>query len=196
MPRGNKTNNWRKIIMENDIDKIEENETIQPTEKPYKPWLFKKGNEFGKMQKRGPSMKTWLKYKLSTMNEEERQEFISDMPKEFLMRMAEGNPETKVELEEVQTPYANLTDEQKLELARRNIEVLGIRKGESGSDVLDAGNSELSKDGGNSQGSGSVPEKSGTDKQEGDNPSSTKSPENDNNHDQLGDTKTADQPKS
>lgn len=62
-----------------------------------RPWLYKKGqsgNPSGR-PKGSISMKTWLSNKLSTMDEEEREDFIEGINKIDLFKMAEGNPESK-----------------------------------------------------------------------------------------------------
>jgi hypothetical protein len=59
----------------------------------FKPWLFqpgKSGNPGGRPP--GPSMKTWFKNYLATLDEEQRMEFVKGMPKDILWRMAEGQP--------------------------------------------------------------------------------------------------------
>jgi hypothetical protein len=59
-----------------------------------KPWLYKKGqsgNPSGR-PKGSISMKTWIKNRLETMTDDEREEFMEGLPKEVIWKMAEGNP--------------------------------------------------------------------------------------------------------
>src|ERR1700728_15658 len=65
-----------------------------------RPWLFKKGqsgNPSGK-PKGTISLKTWVKNKIYSMNDEEREEFLDGLSKEIVWKMAEGNPESKSEV--------------------------------------------------------------------------------------------------
>lgn len=65
-----------------------------------KPWLYKKGqsgNPSGR-PKGSVSLKTWVKNRLATMTDEEREEFMEGLPKETIWKMAEGNPDTKNDL--------------------------------------------------------------------------------------------------
>lgn len=169
---------------------MEEEKQEEKVETSKKPWLFKKGNQWGKLK--GPSMKVWLRNKLSTMDEDERQEFVSDMPKEFLMRMAEGNPKESVEVEEKIDPYADVSDEQlRQELARR----MGQARSEKESDIPNGGNSEVPKDGENPPGSGTVSQED-SDKQEGSDTPTEKPSEDNHGNNQLDDTAVADQSQS
>ena len=65
-----------------------------------KPWLYKKGqsgNPSGR-PKGSSSLKTWVKNRLATMSDEEREEFMEGLPKETIWKMAEGNPDNKNDL--------------------------------------------------------------------------------------------------
>jgi hypothetical protein len=57
-----------------------------------RPWLYKKGqsgNPSGK-PKGTISLKTWVKNKIQTMSDEEREEFLEGLPKQEIWKMAEG----------------------------------------------------------------------------------------------------------
>lgn len=65
-----------------------------------RPWLYKKGqsgNPSGR-PKGSVSLKTYLKNKLATMTDEEKEEFIDGIDKIKLFEMAEGKPETKSDI--------------------------------------------------------------------------------------------------
>jgi hypothetical protein len=59
-----------------------------------RPWLYKKGQSGnpGGRPVGSKSMKTWIKEKLATMTEEEREVFLEGVPKHEIWKMAEGNP--------------------------------------------------------------------------------------------------------
>lgn len=170
-------------------ENVKQAETGQnPIENPRTKWLFKKGNEFAKMggRPKGPSIKVWLRNKLAEMDEDERQEFVKDLPKEFLMRMAEGNPKESVEVEEVNNPYAGLTREQKIELIRRNIGGDGKDEVPGGPNLSNGGSVEIPKDGASAQGSGTILETSGNKPaEESGNSSAEKSLENNGNNNSI-----------
>jgi len=52
----------------------------------------KSGNPGGRPK--GSSLKVWLRNRLAEMTDEEREEFLRGIPKIFIWRMAEGNPES------------------------------------------------------------------------------------------------------
>lgn len=63
-----------------------------------RPWLYKKGqsgNPSGK-PKGTISLKTWVKNKIQTMSEEEREEFLEGMDKKEIWKMAEGLPQQDI----------------------------------------------------------------------------------------------------
>lgn len=66
-----------------------------------RPWLYKKGQSGnpGGRKKGSISMKTYIKRKLEAMSEPEREEFLEGIDKKVLWEMAEGKPNTKMELE-------------------------------------------------------------------------------------------------
>lgn len=59
-----------------------------------RPWMYKKGQSGnpGGRPKGSKSMKTYLKEKLASMTNEEREVFLEGIDKEVLWKMAEGNP--------------------------------------------------------------------------------------------------------
>lgn len=152
--------------MAEDIDKIQDDDEVEEDEdfgketpKPIeKPWLFKKGNTFGKLggRPKGPSMKVWLRNKLAEMEEDERQEFVKDLDKGFLFRMAEGNPKESFDVDQIVTDYDKLNPTEAIARAEELITKLRNRIGENGSNISDGRNSEVSKDGPSSSGSGTV----------------------------------------
>jgi len=72
-----------------------ENDTSKTNDKP---WLFKKGNTFGKGRPIGKGMKDYSREFLASMTDEERQDFMEGIPKIEIWKMAEGNPENKSDI--------------------------------------------------------------------------------------------------
>lgn len=69
-------------------------------QKENRPWLYKKGqsgNPNGR-PKGSISMKTYIKNKLATMTDEERETFLEGIDKKVLWEMGEGKPDTKSEV--------------------------------------------------------------------------------------------------
>lgn len=65
-----------------------------------RPWLYKKGqsgNPGGRPVGR-KSLKMWVKERLESMTDEEREEFIVGMPKENIWKMGEGNPKQDTDM--------------------------------------------------------------------------------------------------
>ncbi len=63
-----------------------------------KPWLYKKGqsgNPSGR-PKGTKSLKTYAKEMLERLTDEEREEYLDSLPKDFIWKMAEGNPQTDI----------------------------------------------------------------------------------------------------
>lgn len=78
-------------------DSILENETGEQINN--RPWLYKKGqsgNPSGRPKGR-KSMKQWIKEKLEKMTDEEREVFLEGCDKSIIWKMAEGNPDSKIE---------------------------------------------------------------------------------------------------
>ena len=65
-----------------------------------RPWLYVKGQSGnpGGRPKGSKSMKTWLRERLETMSDEERENFIEGINKIDLFKMAEGNPTTQTDI--------------------------------------------------------------------------------------------------
>lgn len=65
-----------------------------------RPWLYKKGQSGnpGGRPVGSVSMKTYVRNKLLSMTEEEREEFLEGVDKKVLWEMAEGKPEAKTEV--------------------------------------------------------------------------------------------------
>lgn len=54
------------------------------------------GNPAGRPK--GKTMKEYAREMLACQTEEERQEFLHDLPKDIIWKMAEGNPENKTDI--------------------------------------------------------------------------------------------------
>lgn len=76
------------------------------------PYMYKKGqsgNPSGRPK--GISMKEYLKVKFTSMTEDEREEFIEGINKLDLLKMAEGNPDTKTDFNNTGNPIIVLSNE-------------------------------------------------------------------------------------
>lgn len=75
-----------------------ENETEEQTNN--RPWLYKKGQSGnpGGRPAGSISMKVWLRNRFSTMNDEQREEYLEGMTKIDILKMAEGAPDTKTDV--------------------------------------------------------------------------------------------------
>ena len=78
-------------------------DTAEQQKKQYdwlKPYQFKPGQS-GNPKGRKPgskSLKTWLKEHFEDLDDEGKQEFLSNIPPELAWRMAEGNPQTNTDI--------------------------------------------------------------------------------------------------
>lgn len=65
-----------------------------------RPWLYKKGQSGnpGGRPKGSVSMKTYVKNKLLSMTDEEREEFLDGLDKKTIFEMAEGKPKQDVDI--------------------------------------------------------------------------------------------------
>ena len=75
-----------------------------------KPWLWKKGQSGNILGRpKGKTMKEWAREYLERMTDEERDEFMTGIPKEIIWKMSEGNPkqDTSIALTDI-TDYATL----------------------------------------------------------------------------------------
>lgn len=73
---------------------------LSAEQKENRPWLYKKGqsgNPNGR-PKGSVSMKTYIKNKLATMTDEERETFLEGIDKKILWEMGEGKAEAKAEV--------------------------------------------------------------------------------------------------
>lgn len=65
-----------------------------------KPWLFKPGQSGNpKGRPPGKTLKEYTRDMLAAMNEQERNAFLTGIPKEIIWKMAEGSPKTDVDLQ-------------------------------------------------------------------------------------------------
>lgn len=186
------------IIKQNNED-VNRDDTIETYKKPYH-WLeayhFKKGNKMSTGRPKGSkSMKAYAKEMLEDMEPEERIEFLKKIDESIVWQMAEGRPEAKVEVTTQETPYDTLTTEEKRNRLQRALEELGEGEKQEGSDILHGGNTEISKDGQDTQGSGSIPQICTEECKKSSDTSTEKSPENNNNNNIVGNTATDNQSK-
>ena len=86
------------------------------------PWQYKKGQSGNpKGRKPGLSLKEYVRKKIETMNDKEREDFLHGLSKNDMWEMAEGKPTTKIDgelnvkvgkLEEIQKATQKLLDGQ------------------------------------------------------------------------------------
>lgn len=64
-----------------------------------KPWLFKKGQAPGPGRPKGvgKSLKEYAREYLANMTEQERLDYLDGLPKDTIWKMAEGNPDNKLQ---------------------------------------------------------------------------------------------------
>lgn len=74
-----------------------EQEPIKTEVKRNEDGTFAEGTAPGPGRPVGKTLKEWMREKLLTMNEEQREEFLKDIPKDMQWRMAEGNPKQDTE---------------------------------------------------------------------------------------------------
>ena len=94
-------------------------EDKKTSEKPDKPWLFKKGvyTIAGPGRPKGvTSLKEYAKKMLRELPDDQKDAFLDSLPKALVWSMGEGNPENKVEA--TITTDAKFTPEQ-IETARK-----------------------------------------------------------------------------
>lgn len=65
-----------------------------------RPWLYKKGQSGnpGGRPKGSKSMKQWVKDKLESMTDDEREDFLVGLNRETIWKLAEGNPATTTDI--------------------------------------------------------------------------------------------------
>ncbi len=65
-----------------------------------KSWLYKKGQSGnpGGRPKGSISLKVYVRNKLASMTNEEKEEYLDSLPKSMIWQMAEGNPDNKQEI--------------------------------------------------------------------------------------------------
>lgn len=82
-------------------------------QKNNRPWLYKKGQSGnpGGRPKGSKSMKTYVKEKLASMTEEEREEYLEGIDKKTIWEMSEGKPKQDVEADITLTSKVISVDE-------------------------------------------------------------------------------------
>ena len=78
-----------------------------------RPWLYKKGQSGnpGGRPKGSKSMKTWVKERLETMTDDEREDFLVGLNRETIWKLAEGNPATNADITSGGKPIVMLAPE-------------------------------------------------------------------------------------
>lgn len=78
-----------------------------------RPWLYKKGQS-GNPKGRPPgtfSLKEYVKKKLASMTDEEREEYLEGLDKKTIWAMGEGNPDNKTDFNNTGNPIIVLSNE-------------------------------------------------------------------------------------
>lgn len=103
----------------------------------------------------------------------------------LIFNYVEGLPKQPIELSgEINNPFANLNDNEKLNRIRLLVEGIGKDKGQAGLDIPVGADTPLPENGAITQGSGAISQES-SDKQEGNNSSAEKPLENNGNNNRL-----------
>ncbi len=93
-------------------EKAEEQQKNSKVPVQLQPYMYKKGqsgNPSGRPK--GISMKEYLKMKFASMTDDERELFMEGINKLDLLKMAEGNPESKSEVNNTGNPIIVLSNE-------------------------------------------------------------------------------------
>lgn len=83
-----------------DETKTQESYKKHPNPEWLKPYQFKVGNNAnpGGRPKGSKSLKTYAREYLETLPEEEKVEYLNTLPRDFVWKMAEGNPKNDVDI--------------------------------------------------------------------------------------------------
>jgi hypothetical protein len=81
---------------------------------------FAEGTAPGPGRPKGQTLKEWMRDKLLCMTEDQREEFIKDIPKEMRWKMAEGNPHNTEDITSGGKPIPLLTALPKEDVSNNN----------------------------------------------------------------------------